>query len=267
MTPFDVTVVVCAKNEQARLCACLDSLQGQGAAEVIVIDGNSADLTAIVAATHGARVYVSNSGSLPVDRQFGADLALTPLVAFIDADHRLEVGDLARMVDDLERTGFDVCQSGLRIAGDSWWNRAESEFLDLTHNVPGEKHMVGVAPTIFRGEVLDTVRFAIEGSIDDTDYFYRLHRDTDYRMGIGSLTIAQAHEGSWKSYRRKFAWYGAGDGQFCRTHPERRASMWFHLLIRYPLVYPWRALAARKPRAAIYAVAQGLVRFRALISS
>lgn len=268
-TTRDVTIVVCAKNEEARIGACLDSLKDQDTRRIIVVDGGSTDATVLIALNFGADVRISYAGNLPTDRQIGADRADTPLVCFIDADHRLAPGDLARLIGDLERADLDVCQAGIRIAPGSFWNRAESDFLDLTHNVPGERHMIGVAPTIFRRGVFARLRFSGQGtpSIDDTDFFYRLHRDTPLRTGIGSTVITQAHEGSWRSYAAKFRWYGRGDGEFCRKHPERRASMWFHLLVRYPLIYPARAIRARRPRAALYAVAQGLLRFRALITS
>ena len=96
--------------------------------------------------------------------------------------------------------------------------------------------------------------------IDDTDFMYRLHRDTTYTTGVGSTMVEQLHDPDLRSYLDKFRWYGKGDKEFMRTHPERRGAMLFHLAIRYPVVYPLRAIATGHLRAAPYAVLQGLTR-------
>lgn len=254
------SVVVCAKDEEARIGACLSSLEGQGAVEVIVVDGASRDDTAVIARRMGATVIVSRAGSLAADRQLGADFASGSLIAFIDADHRLPPYALHALADSLDRFGVDVAQAGLSITSRSFWNRAESEFLALTHNAPGVRTMVGTAPAVFRAEVLHAVRFADVGGIDDTAYMYRLHRDTAYRVGMADVVVEQEHAPRLRDYLRKWRWYGKGDGAFCKAHPERAASMRFHLLVRYPLLHPARALAHLRPRAAVYAFMQGVVR-------
>lgn len=255
-----VSVVVCAKDEGGRIEACLASLAGQGAVEVIVVDGDSRDATASLARRMGATVIVSTAGSLAADRQLGADFASGSVIAFIDADHRLPPFALNALADSLDRLGMDVAQAGLRITPRSFWNRAESDFFAVVHNRPGVRDMVGTAPAAFRAEVLHDVRFANVGGIDDTDYMYRLHRDTDYRTGMADVVVEQEHEPDLRDYLAKWRWYGRGDRAFCSEHPERANSMAFHLLVRYPLVYPARALLARRPRAAVYAVMQGVVR-------
>lgn len=258
-----LSVVVCAKNEETRIALCLASLQGQGAHEVIVVDGASTDCTAEIARRLGARVVVSTAGSLAADRQIGAEFASGTLIAFIDADHRLPLFALGNLANELDLLGVDVVQASLGIVPRSFWNRAESDFLAITHNGRGVVTMAGTAPAVFRAEVLEAVPFATHGVIDDTDWMYRLHRDTDYRVGIGSTVVMQEHEPRLRDYLAKWTWYGRGDGEFMRLHPERRRSMLFHLLIRYPLLHSARAIAARRPRAVPYAIAQGLTRFAA----
>ena len=164
----------------------------------------------------------------------------------------------------MHSTGADVLQARLTITPLSFWSRAESDFLRMTM-VPGFHDMVGVAPTIMRREVVQKVRFADGLSIDDTDYFYRLHRDTDYTTAVGAMFIECRHDPRLRDYLAKFRFYGTGDGEFMHLHPERRRSMLFHLAIRYPLIYPAKALATGHWRAAPYAVLQGLTRlFHAL---
>jgi glycosyltransferase involved in cell wall biosynthesis len=247
--------------EAPRITACLSYVTALGADEVLVVDGCSSDGTDTIALNLGAKVHVSPLGSLSRDRQRGCYLTTYPLIAYFDADHRPPPDALRSLIAEMDEMGLDGIQASIRIVPLSFWNRAESEFLALTM-VPGFHQMVGVAPTIFRREVLEKVRFADGLSIDDTDYFYRLTRDTAFRIAVGTTFIECRHDPRLRDYLAKFRWYGIGDGQFMASHPERRRSMLFHLLVRYPLIHPLRAVLTGKFRAAPYAIVQGLTRFR-----
>lgn len=254
------TVVVCAKDEP-RIDECLTAIFASGhRGQVVVVcaDTPTADL-ARPWTRCGYMVVTSDLGSLPADRQLGADLATDDCIAFIDADHRLRKGDLRALEFQMHSTGADVLQARLTITPTSFWNRAESDFLRMTM-VPGFHDMVGVAPTIMRREVVQKVRFADGLTIDDTDFLFRLHRDTDFTTAVGTTFIECVHAPRLRDYIAKFRWYGRGDRQFCETHPTRRRSMMFHLWVRYPLIFPVRALLSGRLRAAPYAVVQGLTR-------
>ena len=261
-----LSVVVCARNEERQIAECLSLLQAaDGVDEIVVVDGLSTDRTATVARRMGVEVVVSPRPSLPHDRQMGVDATHGRYIAFIDADHRVGVGSLRRLVADLEARGVDALQARLTIVPRSFWNRAEDEFLRLTM-VPGTHDMIGVAPTVFRRSVFADVRFAESGSIDDTDLMYRLHRDTPYLTAVSEELIACEHAPRLRDYWRKWTWYGRGDGQFMALHPQRRRSMLFHLLIRYPILHPARALRRGYFRAIPYAVLQGLARALAALT-
>jgi glycosyltransferase involved in cell wall biosynthesis len=265
-----LSVVVCAKDEADRIEGCLRSLLATGeVGELIVViggepDNQTASIARRVLRRSGERfmVVTSDSGSLPVDRQLGIDLAGGDWVALVDADHRIKPGDLTELVNTAAVEGWAIAQAGLSVMPQSFWNRAESSFLALTHNTPGQRDMVGVAPAVFHRDLFRLVRFAESGTGggDDTDLLYRLARDTDLRVGIAPVVVETVHAPRLADYVRKFRWYGTADAQFARTYPERRRSMLFHLLVRYPVIHPARAIAAGHFRAAPYAVLQGLVR-------
>ena len=259
------SVVVCAKDEP-EIDKCLTAIFASGyRGQVVVVCADEATYERARPWTAcGYIVVVSNLGSLPADRQLGADIATGDHVVYIDADHRLRPGDIRSLEHQARATGADVLQARITITDQSFWNRAESEFLRMTMR-PGFRGMVGIAPAIFRREVLTTVRFADGLSVDDTDFMYRLHRDTDYTTAVGATFIECRHAPRLRDYLAKFRWYGTGDGQFMASHPERRRSMLFHLAIRYPVLYPAKALATGHWRAAPYAILQGLTRlFHAL---
>lgn len=255
-----VSVVVCVKDEAPRIADCLAHVAALDADEVLVVDGSSTDGTANLARLLGAKVHTSVLGSLAQDRGRGCYLTRGSYVAYIDADHRPPPELLTALLADMDALGVDGIQASIRILPHSFWNRAESSFLAMTMR-PGVRDMVGTAPAIFRREVIETVCFG-EGTIDDTSFMYRLHRDTDYRVGLSAAVVWQEHEPSLRSYLRKWQWYGRGDGEFIRDHPERARSMRVHLLWRYPVLYPLRALVTGHWRAVPYAILQGLTRAR-----
>jgi glycosyltransferase involved in cell wall biosynthesis len=89
-----ISLVVPARNEEARLAALLESVEvararyrgGAGAVEVIVSDNASGDDTARVAAAHGCRVVRESRRIIAAVRNAGAKTARGGLLAFVDAD-------------------------------------------------------------------------------------------------------------------------------------------------------------------------------------
>ncbi len=88
-----ITVIVPAYNEEELIAGCLDSLLNQtldrSFYEIIVVDNNSTDLTARIAASRGVRVEKElKKGYVHAIRK-GIELAQTELIAFTDADCRV----------------------------------------------------------------------------------------------------------------------------------------------------------------------------------
>lgn len=257
-----MSVVVCARNEASRLAACLETVAAERPDEIVVVDGGSTDETPAIARRFTERVVSTSASNLTRDRQIGIDAARNDLVALVDADHRLAPGTLAGLWSDLVTYDLDIVQAGLTSQAETFLCAAEADAWALVHNRPGPRAMIGVAPALFRRRVFEAVRFDddVTSTIDDTDFMYRLARHGGFRVGIGRTVVAQEHFGDLRSYLRKFRWYGKGDGEFCRKHPERAPSMLYHLAVRYPLVYPVRALAGGRPRAVPFFVLQGTTR-------
>lgn len=262
-----ISVVICTRNEEARIKDCLESVVANHPHEIILVDGGSTDRTLQIAAPYVTKTIANQKSSLSRDRQVGIDACRNSLIAMIDADHRLQPGDLDSLVKDLREFKFDVVQSQLvPVSTDGFWNSAEADAWDLIHNVPGPRAMIGTAPAVYRKEIFGQVRFddAVTATIDDTDFIYRLSKVPGLTYGIGRTKIHQVHFANLDTYLKKFKWYGKGDGEFCRKHPNRAASMVFHLAVRYPLVYSARACARGKFRAVPFFILQGFVRLYGL---
>lgn len=84
-----ISVIVPAYNEELWLERCISALRRQVTAvsyEIIVVDNNSSDGTAAVAARLGVRVVFEPRQGLTFARQAGEDAALGEIVAHTDAD-------------------------------------------------------------------------------------------------------------------------------------------------------------------------------------
>lgn len=259
-----LSVVVCILNEENRLDDCLASIVKNNPDEIIVVDGGSKDKSIEIAKKYNVKIIISSNSNLTQDRQKGIDAATNDYIALIDADHRLEENSLDLLMNELKKYSFDVGQSQLKSYKNySWLNKAEEEFWDITHNKPGPRSMIGVAPAIYKKKIFEKVKFddTITKTIDDTDFIYRLSLYPEFTYGILETKIAQLHDAAFSSYLKKFKWYGIGDGEFCFKHKNRMASMFYHLLVRYPIIYSVKGLLKGKFYAIPFFIFQGITRF------
>jgi len=263
-----ISAVVCVRNEEKQIGECLEKIVASNPDEVILVDGGSDDRTLDIGEFYADKVIKSGASNLTRDRQLGIDQATHDFIAMIDADHRIAPGSIQSLLQDLIDNDFDIVQAQLvGYPPQSFWNKCEEETWELFHNKPGPRKMIGTAPCIYRKSVFSKAKFddVITTGMDDTDFIYRLSKNPEIKYGIGKTKIAQHHDYGLVTYIHKFIWYGVGDGQFFRKHPQRAASMVFHLLFRYPLIYVFQSLLQGKWRASIFCFIQGFVRFIGLI--
>ncbi|RFZ38677.1 Undecaprenyl-phosphate mannosyltransferase [Mycobacterium marinum] len=100
-----VTVVLPCLNEAESLPGVLAAIPGSYRA--LVVDNNSTDDTAAVAARHGAEVVAESQPGYGAAVHAGVVAAKTPIVAVIDADGSMDPADLPRLVAELDR-GADL---------------------------------------------------------------------------------------------------------------------------------------------------------------
>ncbi|WP_261899165.1 glycosyltransferase family 2 protein [Mycobacterium marinum] len=100
-----VTVVLPCLNEAESLPGVLAAIPTSYRA--LVVDNNSTDDTAAVAARHGAEVVAESQPGYGAAVHAGVVAAKTPIVAVIDADGSMDPADLPRLVAELDR-GADL---------------------------------------------------------------------------------------------------------------------------------------------------------------
>jgi glycosyltransferase involved in cell wall biosynthesis len=262
------SVVVCGKNEEKKISQCLSSILRNNPDELIYVDGNSRDASVKLAKKFTRKIYIRKNSNLTKDRQFGIDKCRNELIAMIDCDHILKKNDINNLIADLYKFDFDLIQSQLEVYNkNSFMSLAENQSYDVTHNIPGKKRMIGVAPTIFKKKIFLTIRFDdyITKTIDDTDFIYRL-RKKHINFGIGTVKIFQNHNISFFDYIRKFLWYGKGDGEFIQKNPSQLYSILFHLLVRYNFIYTGKSLLKLKFLAVPFFLIQSFSRFFGIFS-
>jgi len=115
-----ITVIVPARDEAARIGPLLQAVVGApGVAEVVVVDDESSDVTADIAAALGARVVTGRprppgwAGKTWALQQ-GLDAATTPWIVFLDADTRPSAELAAALVARVEADGWDLVTVGGR---------------------------------------------------------------------------------------------------------------------------------------------------------
>ncbi len=122
------SIVIPARNEEAFLGACLDSLLAQDYREpcqIIVVDNNSTDGTASVAAARGVTVVHESQPGVCWARQRGTQLADGEIVVSTDADTVFSPGWLSRIDQEFRRDPAPVAVAGpCRFTEAPWWGRA-----------------------------------------------------------------------------------------------------------------------------------------------
>jgi glycosyltransferase involved in cell wall biosynthesis len=120
--------VIPAHNEEDFLGACLDSLQAQDypqPPQIIVVDNNSTDRTAEVAAERGVTVVHESRPGVCWARQCGTKLADGEIVVSTDADTTYSSGWLSRIDQAFRHDPARVAVGGpCRFTDAPFWGRA-----------------------------------------------------------------------------------------------------------------------------------------------
>ncbi len=94
-----ITVVIIAKNEEARIVPCLESVKWCD--EIVVVDDMSVDETAHIARKYGTKVVAHPSnGDHDTQRNIGIDNASSDWILQMDADERV-TPDLQRDIESI----------------------------------------------------------------------------------------------------------------------------------------------------------------------
>ena len=220
---LDISVIVPARNAEAILEGCLQSIAAAQVREIIVIDGCSTDRTVEIAQRYATRVESDEGRGLPAARLLGARLASSETVALVDADVVLPEGSLQRLIDEFRNDGYDALQAGLRSisAGDYW-----GEALATHHRWGRSKNWFGLVATVFdRSTLLEHGFDSRFVSGEDIEMRWRL-RDAGLKIGVSErTTVIHRFEGGWRFARGQWNADGKGLARMVRKHGLRAVPL------------------------------------------
>ena len=226
-----VSVVVCAYNAADTIDECLTSLDKltYPDTEVIVVDDGSRDATAdIVKGYSGVRIVELTNGGLSTARNAGLAAATGEIIAYTDADVRVDPDWLTYLVQPLLTS--DVAGVGgpnIVPADDPWVSQCVARapggpthvMLDdrIAEHVPG-------CNMAFRRDAL----LAVDGfnpvyvrAGDDVDICWRLQAKK-LEIGFAPSALVWHHRrASVRSYWRQQVGYGEGEAWLDAHHPEK----------------------------------------------
>ncbi len=144
--PPQVSVIIPARNEEANLGSCLESLMNQGELtfEIIVINDHSTDRTKEIAKSFSG-VRVIDAGALPAGWTgknnavaTGARAARTNWFLFTDADTMHLPGSLARALSEAKQNSVDLLSYSPQQLAVSFWEKATLPvvFAELARQYP-----------------------------------------------------------------------------------------------------------------------------------
>ncbi|MCW5944136.1 MAG: glycosyltransferase [Fimbriimonadaceae bacterium] len=271
------TVVVLARNEAARIAACLGSAEGL---DVLVLSMGSTDDTVGVAESLGARVVeVPFVEEFDRARNLASRYADTPWILFLDADERLTPRAIQRIEELLESAPEDVAAFSLpyktisfgrwiRHAG-NWWPSHKSPALVRRErfHFPGGVH----EPCRIAGRIekvlprSDDEAIVHESHRDLSHYLEKLNRYTSLET---RKEVAGKRELGWPSLARRF---GSNLGWFYDETEGKRDGLAGWLLsvgsALYELATDLKLSETAPGRAVIPPSAEAFLREASLASS
>ncbi len=227
----EVSVVVCAYNAVDTIDDCLTSLEAltYPRTQLIVINDGSRDATAAIARRHsGVQVVDLLNGGLSAARNAGLAAATGEIVAYTDADCRVDPDWLTYLVQPLVRSdAVGVGGPNVVPADDPWMAQCVARAPGgPTHVMLDDRtaeHVPGCNMAFRRDALL-----AIDGfnpvyvrAGDDVDICWRLQA-RGRRIGFAPAALVwHHHRDSVQAYWRQQVGYGEGETWLDAHHPEK----------------------------------------------
>lgn len=202
--------------------------------DVLVIDGGSTDDTVRIAASLGVRVIEAGPIGLARQRKIGYQNATTRLVAFVDADDRLEKQWLKKMVEQFDAGAYAALQSELRVPEpNNFWTHGWNEYFRESVRPSEDTIMVG-RPSLYSTAELLGISSDPGMIIEDTE-MSRDFQERGLRQGIGTAISYRYCPAQAQENIQKWQGYGRGYRQFVTKFPQRKKAIMIHLLWTIPV--------------------------------
>lgn len=226
MLPASITGIVPARDEEAVIATCIESLASQPEiAEILVVNDQSTDKTAEVVRGLGSkipRVRLLETESVPsgwIGKNnavaLGAKEARTPWLLFTDADAQLEIGATAKALQIAEQNNAALVSFSPEQITERWYEKALIPF---------------VYTRLAKHFSYDAVNSPVSKAAAANGQFLLIRRDAYDAIGGHASVASDVLEDVALARRAKAAgfrlWFGAGQG-IVRVRMYRSfAAMW-----------------------------------------
>jgi glycosyltransferase involved in cell wall biosynthesis len=204
----NLSVIIPAYNEQNLISDCLDSVLNQTADpdsyEIVVIDNNSTDRTAVIARNKGVRVEKEPQKGYVHAIQKGVDVSEGEILAFMDADCRAPANWVLKILRNFEETPEIVALGGKLNFFDVHpiLNQTMKSILFFANVLPGNNMAIRREALVRIGGIDTKVNLSV-------DFWMSLKLKQAGRIKIDKslimLTSGRRFEGAFTSYMQ----YGA----------------------------------------------------------
>jgi glycosyltransferase involved in cell wall biosynthesis len=219
-----ISVIVVVKNAEKTIEKCLQSIQCNYPAEIIIVDGESTDSTLSIARKYTTKIYSDEGKGVSVAHQIGLEKAEQEYVSYVDADIELPDNGLTVMLDELKARGLANIQAR-RISGNlnTYWERGQDY---ATHELQSRKRGGLSASILVRKTALE-IGFDPFISIcgDDFDFITRLSQ-CGYKTESSDVKAIHHHRSDFKSYTKQRQWYGRGQVFVIYKHGLKNIALW-----------------------------------------
>lgn len=205
----DISVVVCVKNFEEGIEACLKSIQANSPKEIIVVDGLSSDSTVELSKKY-TDIIISDEGKGPgVAGTMGIARASGAYVAYVGADNILESDSLEKMAEAMHQNDWMAVSTGTRFLNpQTYLERCIDRYKALRYT-PGERNALG-SPFICERSAFEKYWPEDINIAWSTPMFERALQDGK-KMGIADLVVYEIGTASLSYVLFRWVWYGVND--------------------------------------------------------
>lgn len=255
MEQLPISVIIATRNVEETIEECLNSVQKNNPAEIIVVDGNSTDGTLNIARRYTEKIYFDKGGGLGYAHQLGAEVAAHEYVALIDADIILPNGDtLATLLAEFKESDYISITARMQaVSLSTYWERASDWNVQQLQN----RRAGGLFATILKRETI--LKYKLDAFIkaggDDTDFRIRMVK-AGYKLGQSSVVVYHRHRTNLKSLIKVRLKYGRATPFFMIRFGPWHPGFWPPL---YPLYWIPRCLIKGKPQFIPYFIIDSII--------
>ena len=261
-----VSALVCVKNSEKTLEACLASLTRSDISEIIVIDGDSIDNSIDIARKYTDLVFSDGGKGLGFARKLGVQKVGSEFLIIMGPDDVLADTPLAQSIDYLtiNKNVAGILAHKRLAKVENFWERGQDNLYALA-----SKRTLRVIgnPSLYRTSMLKAFEY---------DSFYSANEDTDlcerwwdagYSVSWAPDTfrVLESARQNRSSVYERYCWYGRGDFDFVIKWigPDWKKALrhFFHPLLNYMIRQPFALLKKGEGGAALFSWLAGLFRY------